>query len=554
MPGAESDRSMRSRALLVLSMITAWRVIYGLVALAMMCAIYLLSNTRQERRPDAEFLDGSRESTSPRPQDVDRRPPARRSATLPTAAVTLLVVAKESGIGIADSMVITARDAADTIEYADAKNAGISSTDGRLRVEPTLPGPWIVWAPGRLPRLLDAASLEGTSDPVRVELERAHQLTVSVRDEEGVPVSGARIVVAPHRLGFQLPFGTTGEGNPASNYSTWSQVSDFRGLAVLGGLPKGHLYVDAWHEWFVPATKEDEGKHLFCEADSSVQISLKPLYGVVFEAPQSDEVIATYWRLEGRLETLHGHVIAAAAKGADALRDRFPGCFVYAHRPEDPAREVFLNCWALTRTGSVWTSRWPMRPVSEIQDPIFMETVPGLEVRRLSISLLTTSRKRIPATVVLHHKTLGFGVEASPDSQYVLPEGTYGVGVRRASRELREALRNVEIAVTKSRADGETIEIPLGLELVRISLRARIRGRHGLGVAQVKIEPESGTKHTATSWDPSREALDLYEAPGKIQLMISSVGYESVVIDTEVHESREIEVELVERGRSDAVK
>jgi hypothetical protein len=503
-------------------------------------------------RPSSEPRSRPTDETSAKQIDVPGElggKPRAPVATTELAQKRVLVIvplAQESEERLRDASVVSAESSSVTIDYAASSNLARVAADGELVVE-ALPGQeLLVRADGRLPRVLRLPDRFESGTRLEVRLLRAYTLDVSVLSESGIPVSGARVEVSPHQFGSFVGGHDVGEGNPRSNYPVWSANSDANGLARVRGVPFGHLYISAWHPDHVPATLNDDHRHVLCDADTTVSILLKPLYGVVFEGPPLDEITASYWNVEGDLEITGGHVIAAAARGKQALADRFPDCLVYAHRPEDVAQEVIVNCWVQTTSGDVFRSRWPLQPVTDWVDPVYMEPVPGVVLRRLRTYVETPSKRRIPIAMGFRHVTFGFGVPARSDCDYELPTGSYRMSVARAHRSLRESLRGREVLITEvSHPDGELV-IPVDAEVVRITVRAEFEGRAGLGVTHVNVKPSLGRGFMASNWRADAEVLELYLAPGATRLEFRSHGYEDVDLDTAVEDSAELVVKLRE--------
>ncbi|MCC6785940.1 MAG: hypothetical protein IT457_24050 [Planctomycetes bacterium] len=448
-----------------------------------------------------------------------------------------------------DAVALPSAPDPDTVRYDEMRVLGTTGEDGVLRVSVGDLDHFLVKSADRLPVVIAVAAITQDSVPIRVELAKGAHLTVHVTDELGLPVGGARVEAAPHRLSRFLSVRSGGDGNALSEFPVWSRTTDVRGIVEFPCLPFGHLYVSAWHGSFVPNSMDDDSLHVHTENASKVSIVLKPLFGAVFECPSRDEVVATYWSVDGALEITGGHVIAAAARGRAELHERFPDCFVFAHRPELTKRDLLVGCWVLTSGGQVWSARWPLRPVAEILDPVFMEPVAGLQVRTVRPILVTPSQRRVPVSISLRHEEFGFGIEASSEASYRLPTGNYSVGLTRCARALITRFRKQQIEISATNPMGEELLIPIELEIVRLTLRASIEGRRGLGPAFVKVTPSEGKSYMVENWNPSDEHLDLFVPPGKTVMKIGSSAYEDAGIEMTAEDSGVIDVRLVQRRK-----
>ncbi len=460
-------------------------------------------------------------------------------------------VSKEGGMVLHDAIAQPVDKDPDTVHYGEMPVLGTTGEDGLLRVAPGDLACFLVRTDDRLPVVIAPEAVTDVSVPLRVELDKGAEITVHVVDDTGLPVAGARVEAAPHRLSRFLSSPPAGDGNALSEFPVWSRTTDARGVASFPCLPRGHLYVSAWHRFFVPSTIDDDSQYVHTQNATTVSIVLKPLYGVVFECPSRDEVAATYWSVEGPLEITGGHVMPAAARGRADLQERFPQCFVFAHRPENTTRELLVGCWALTTRGEVWSARWPLRPTMEISDPVFMEPVAGLTVRSVRPVLVTPSQRRVPVSLSLRHESLGFVIDASPEGVYQLPTGKYTIGIARSARALRKWFRNQAIEITPFSPPGEDLPIPIELEIVKVTIRATIDGRRGLGPAFIKVTPSDGLSYVVQNWSPSDESLDLFVPPGKTHMKVGSSSYEDAIIDTTIEDSCVLDIQLVQRRKNE---
>jgi hypothetical protein len=247
------------------------------------------------------------------------------------------------------------------------------------------------------------------------------------------------------------------------------------------------------------------------------------------------------------LETAGGHVIEAAERGRVALHDRFPGCLVHAHRPVDAGNDVMIGCWAITSDGSVWKGESPLRPIREVDVPMFLEQDAGRIVRRVECAFLTPKGRRLQAPIQLLHDELRFLVDADPEGRYVLPAGTYRVGLLRSIRALHRELREKRVVVSEASPPGDELLIPIQQELISVRFRGRSEGRPDLAVVHVDVNTSDNDGFVIANWDPTAHDINMFVPPGEIILHVRSVGYRDATIKRRVEESTVVEIPLIQR-------
>lgn len=438
-----------------------------------------------------------------------------------------------------------------TILYDDATSLGGCDPEGIIQFEAVSGSRFTVRSPDRLPAVLEVAEPDSVPAPITVRLQKARTITVVVLDENAVPIQGARIEIYPHTLGNLLPETPPGDGNPVSKLPKWTRFSDHRGAAAFDGLPHSRISIRAWHDTMVPATTDDEYRYLDATSDETVTIHMKPLYGAVFECPEDSEPSSVYWKIGGERDEGSGTFLQAIAKGRVALQSRFPGSHVYAHRPKIPGSTVLVACFVVMESGSVWKGEWPLHPVKDIHEPVYMEAMPELSARRVSISVALPSGERIPARVGLTHKTLGFLVAPELEGKdlgdhYVLPLGEYSFSISNWSRQMRGALRQTSITISREHPSDGQVVLDLDAAWIPVTLEGQVVGTPGLGRMSVYVDtPGSGS--FMVSFDASRETTQIWVEPGMLKLKAIGAGYNEAVVEQDVQGPCTVSIPLVER-------
>jgi hypothetical protein len=392
----------------------------------------------------------------------------------------------------------------------------------------------MVVAKDRVPAVVDVADASVQEAPLEVRLRTACSLHVTVIHESGIPVAGATVLLAPTAYGSPPAVPAEADGNPLAKRPMWSRTTDTSGSAVFSSMPPGRLWVIALHRHYLPYSVDDIHQSVALPEVKRVTITVKDLYGVVFECPSSHDVKKVYWSTPLRLLDIGGNVVTRLALGRQALEEEFPDGLVYVHRPRDPDQEVMTRCWVVTKDDTVWKGEWPLRQARLITEPVFLSPDTERSYREVGVQVNFATGQALKANLLLLHEDLDLQIECRPGERQLMPLGNYRVGVLRSMPSLRKALH--ELRMTLSHVDPPTDVMVATIEgnLLPLSIRPILPDDDALSFLHMRIRTADGQTTMMANWTPSEGDIEMAVEPGKVDVEVRSAAYENAVAEIEV--------------------
>jgi len=398
-----------------------------------------------------------------------------------------------------------------------ASGLGDSDASGKLWFEDGLPeGSLGIAAAGFVPVVVDRPEAGAT-----VPLRPAGKLTVVALDERGLPVAGAIVILTSQgvaALGRDSP----GFGNPNSARPRWVEVTDDAGRAAFGCLPAASLRLDVGHEAMVPA-----GPRLEIEiepgAEETASVALLDAYGVAFAIPDRLETQSIAWRVPLPELSRLPNVITRLDPVRTALERRLPGCLTQVGRPNDITEPAMVGCTAVTTDGSTWTGEWPLTPVRELVEPVFLELDEDGGVREIAFDVIRPDGKPILGLPLFVMRDRTYLQVLSGEAQF-LPHGVYRVLAPGSGYEID--VEEVRIDAAQPPGPRYTIHAPENLVLVELWPTPSQKGEF-VGRLRLNIQDANGLGPMISNWRPERGPIRVCVAEGEFRVKVSGYAFRS---------------------------
>lgn len=272
-----------------------------------------------------------------------------------------------------------------------------------------------------------------------VTLARGDSLLSIVRDTDGHPIQGARVMLSRvHLPGPKeaLAFSDDArEYQPCGDSETciFSARTDENGLAVLDGLPQGQCFVSVLKRGYIRSTMTPYPARIPC---GPVQVEMRRLYAAAW-AVAGDRIV------DSLVEPPRGtqHLVAGLLDHvAEETRRRIDadGCPVFVKKarvaePEFLRRAVTVRC-LLERCGYV-SFEVPMRVLDSVDAPYVEDCTTRADRAGEDVVVTIRSRgggvappgARLPFTLAPTKQGAGFGTDLVSGQSLRLPWGEYEV-------------------------------------------------------------------------------------------------------------------------------
>lgn len=429
---------------------------------------------------------------------------------------------------------------------------------GRIAIQEPLPGAVLVRCPGFVPLPL------GREDewPAEVVLEEAAVLTVVVLDDRGLGVAGADVYLARDRtLGNPVLREATGPapdfepsiGHPHSDAPLWKARTGADGRATLDELPSARLALFVHDDLSVPATEVGDGAELrLARGPTTVHVAMQPWHAVVFRLPTPVAVKDRQWSVPVMALSRTRPVLSRLPRIRNWLEQRFEGCLAYAHVPDLLAAEVFVQCVVETADGGRYTGRWPLRPVRELDEPVFLELDPAT---------------RLPVTVRLlgpegrEYRNIPLGLTGTDDPEaqrfrgmtgepILLPPGSFDVRALMLARPIFHAFQDCKITVGADQPLEHIVRSTA--DLVEVVVRPRLPEGEVLSSLEIYFDNEVGRGPATVNWRPARGPIHQFLEAKRLSIRVRSNGYEDLDVperEVAVGEPIFIDVHLTPKRR-----
>lgn len=475
--------------------------------------------------------------------------PGRREAPLPT-----LVVVDETERAIAKAAIWPYAERDDGTATTDGAPLAQSGSDGRI-VWRGLGDPderVLVRADGYVPAVVQC----GPGFEHVVRLRASPRVTVRVIRDVGAPLAGARVVLSAQVLSTVTGLPGSGVGAPLHPRPVWSGVTDSSGVVEFAELPPGRYYLKAFHPLYCPVASLDDSSPVVIAKSLDVTMTMQDMCGVVFEcpSPMPVESEAWQWRLD-ELDMSYG-VVSRLATCRRALETRFPGRFVFVHRPRKPTRGAEIGCRVVLSDGTAWRGRWPLRPLREVLEPVFLEQ-DDVRMRQLEIELVTASGRVLDVPVLVapwqeEYLERPPTWTATPGQRLFLAYGRYVVEPVDTAAWWSSAVSELAFDVSASEPPGDVVRLPVDVEFVPVQFEPLLPGPLPLGKLLIKIDDPDRQGLVIAGWEPSRGPIRLLVPAGPIDVLVRSAHYEDFEQTFQIEPEdggRRIELPLVERRR-----
>jgi hypothetical protein len=473
----------------------------------------------------------------------------RRAAPLPT-----LLVVDEAERAVA---------AAAIWRYAE-RDDGTATTDGEPWAEADPEGriAWrglgdpeqrvLVRAEGYVPAVVQC----GPGPEHVIHLRASPRVTVQVIRDVGAPLAEARVVLSAQVLSTVVGLPGSGVGAPLHPRPVWSGVTDQSGVVEFAELPPGRYYLKAFHPLYCPIASLDDSRPVVISDDLDVTLTLQDMYGLVFECPSPAPVESQAWLWSiNELDMSYG-VQSRLATCRRALQTRFPGRFVFVHRPRNPTLGTEIGCRVVLSDGTAWHGRWPLRPLRELLEPVFLEQ-DDVPMRQLEVELVTVSGRVLDVPVLIAPRQEEYRerpptVTAMPGQPLFLAHGHYVVEPVSTATWWNVAVSELGFEVSASEPPGEVVRLQVDVEFVPVQFEPVLPGPVPLGKLMIKIDDPDRQGLMIANWEPSDGPIRLLVPAGPIDVLVRCAHYEDLqqTFRIEPEDSgRRIELPLVERQR-----
>lgn len=410
-----------------------------------------------------------------------------------------------------------------------------SGTDGRI-THSMLENPngrFVVRKDGYVP----AVVVGGFDGDLRVQLTVSAELLVRVMTDRGTRCSSAQVVVSPEVVSMDSHIPDVADGAPLHSRPVWSRLTDATGTAAFAGLPEGQLRLVVFHPFFVPMVNHHEFT-LTEGKTTSVAITVQDMYGVAFVCPSSAAVASLDWDWPFNGVDLSYAVVSHLGYCTLALERRFPDAHVYVQRPRSTESEVVIGCNLTLSDGTLWKGYWPIVPLRELLEPVFLEKSQA-PTRRLIIELNSPtgrpldvpirlageseSPRRSPVTKTIH-----------PGQPQYLEYGHYCVEPEYSAAWMASASRDLSFDVSALEPASGTVHLRLSEEFAKLEILPTLPTEQALSSVQLIVDDSQKRGISIAAWKPSHGPIRMLAPVGPLSIRVRSHSYVDQDIDLTV--------------------
>lgn len=515
------------------------------VLLAACLAIAILFVMGGANSPELPYTTRAASNQSQSSQHQTASPDFESSVAKSRTAVTggrLLVIDANSRQPIASATLSLAHDLSLSTIASDDTSIASAGSDGMIRIPAgsRTESTYLVRDPAHVPALLTCLQY----DHVTVALEPAASVEVAVIDAVGRPVPDARVVLSTS--GLDGPTGTQevpleGIGGPLSHNPLWISQCSPTGLAIIHELPKGRYFLTVLSDARCPTGPLGDRSPLVVDGIVRLTVALQDMYGVAFAIPEGGDVIHVAWNINSYAIDRSPRVLRRLAAARAYLEDRFPRSLVFVHIPTRTDFQV--ECRAGLKGGTFWKGRWPLAPVREILDPIFLEQESVGGVQRVVLRVVDDNGTVFPGLQFrVRHGESKYLCSVVTDEEVLLPYGHYSVHPLVVSSWTYSSFQHAEFNVDTTSPSPTVVELHIHGSFASVEIRPTDIVDEPTGPLTISLDDEGGGGHVVANWTPKRGPILEIVPIGTLRVSVTGAMYEPASVQRRIVSSTATDV------------